>query len=99
MATHLEIRFCNPSLLLVAAVNVALYFVRFGIEDWMPIYLSQVANMSEAHIHFAISMLEWVAIPGSLVFAWLAVRYPNKMAKIGAIGLLCWRLLSLSMNA
>ncbi|HES9427652.1 TPA: MFS transporter [Streptococcus pyogenes] len=79
--------FCNPSLLLVAAVNVALYFVRFGIEDWMPIYLSQVANMSEAHIHFAISMLEWVAIPGSLVFAWLAVRYPNKMAKIGAIGL------------
>lgn len=25
--------FCNPSLLLVAVVNVALYFVRFGIED------------------------------------------------------------------
>ncbi|MGT2744622.1 MFS transporter [Streptococcus phocae subsp. phocae] len=79
--------FCNPSLLLVAAVNVALYFVRFGIEDWMPIYLSEVALLSEAKIHFAISILEWVAIPGSLVFAWLAVKYPNKMAKIGAIGL------------
>ncbi|MGT2808859.1 MFS transporter [Streptococcus iniae] len=79
--------FCNPSLLLVAAVNVALYFVRFGIEDWMPIYLTEVADLSEAKIHFAISILEWVAIPGSLVFAWLAVKYPNKMAKIGAIGL------------
>ncbi len=30
--------FCNKALLLVAAVNVALYFVRFAIEDWMPIY-------------------------------------------------------------
>lgn len=79
--------FCNPSLLLVAAVNVALYFVRFGIEDWMPIYLTEVANLPEPKIHFAISILEWVAIPGSLVFAWLAVKYPNKMAKIGALGL------------
>nr|WP_234944192.1 MFS transporter [Streptococcus ictaluri] len=79
--------FCNPSLLLVAAVNVALYFVRFGIEDWMPIYLTEVANLPEAKIHFAISILEWVTIPGSLIFAWLAVKYPNKMAKIGVIGL------------
>ncbi|VTS35642.1 phosphoglycerate transporter protein [Streptococcus pseudoporcinus] len=80
--------FCNPALLLIAAVNVALYFVRFGIEDWMPIYLSEVAQLPEAKIHLAISILEWVAIPGSLLFAWLAVKYPNKMAKIGAIGLL-----------
>lgn len=79
--------FCNPALLLVAAVNVALYFVRFGIEDWMPIYLHEVAKMEDAHAHMAISVLEWVAIPGSLVFAWLAAKYPNKMAKIGAIGL------------
>ncbi|MEG9474731.1 MFS transporter [Mannheimia indoligenes] len=79
--------FLNPALLLVAAVNVALYFVRFGIEDWMPIYLHEVAKMGDAESHVAISVLEWVAIPGSLVFAWLAVKYPNKMAKMGAIGL------------
>lgn len=79
--------FCNPALLLVAAVNVALYFIRFGIEDWMPIYLSEVANLPTEQAQIAISILEWVAIPGSLVFAWLAIKYPNKMAKIGAIGL------------
>lgn len=79
--------FLNPALLLVAAVNVALYFIRFGIEDWMPIYLHDVAKLGDAEAHFAISILEWVAIPGSLVFAWLAVKYPNKMAKMGAIGL------------
>lgn len=79
--------FCNPMLLLVAAVNVALYFIRFGIEDWMPIYLHEVAKLSDNQTQMAISALEWVAIPGSLVFAWLAVKFPNKMAKMGAIGL------------
>ncbi|SUT92885.1 sugar phosphate permease [[Actinobacillus] rossii] len=79
--------FLNPALLLVAAVNVALYFIRFGIEDWMPIYLHEVAKLGDAESHMVISVLEWVAIPGSLVFAWLAAKYPNKMAKMGAIGL------------
>lgn len=79
--------FCNPALLLVAAVNVALYFIRFGVEDWMPIYLHEVAHLGDAQAQLAISVLEWVAIPGSLVFAWLAAKYPNKMAKMGAIGL------------
>ncbi|MFA9489382.1 MULTISPECIES: MFS transporter [unclassified Mannheimia] len=75
--------FLNPALLLVAAVNVALYFVRFGIEDWMLIYLHEAAKMGDAESHIAISVLEWVAISGSLVFAWLAVKYPNKMGSIG----------------
>lgn len=79
--------FCNKALLLVAAVNIALYFVRFAIEDWMPIYLHEVANVPDAQAHLAISILEWIAIPGSLVFAYFAVRVPNKMAKIGAVGL------------
>ncbi|UOP07142.2 MFS transporter [Alysiella crassa] len=79
--------FLNPMLLLVAAVNVALYFIRFGVEDWMPIYLHEVAKLSDTQAQMAISVLEWVAIPGSLVFAWLAAKYPNKMAKMGAIGL------------
>jgi OPA family glycerol-3-phosphate transporter-like MFS transporter len=79
--------FCNKALLLVAAVNIALYFVRFGIEDWMPIYLHEVARIPDAQAQLAISILEWIAIPGSLIFAYFAVRFPNKMAKIGAIGL------------
>jgi OPA family glycerol-3-phosphate transporter-like MFS transporter len=79
--------FTSPQLLLVSAVNVALYFIRFGIEDWMPIYLGEVGNMSGSRAQIAVSVLEWIAIPGSLVFAWLAAKYPNKMAKVGAIGL------------
>lgn len=79
--------FCNPWLMLVAAVNVALYFIRFGIEDWMPIYLHEVGKLDDAQAQMAVSTLEWIAIPGSLVFAWLAAKYPNKMAKMGAIGL------------
>lgn len=79
--------FCNKALLLVAAVNIALYFVRFAIADWMPIYLHEVTNIPDAQVQLALSILEWVAIPGSLVFAYFAVKFPNKMAKIGAVGL------------
>ncbi|MCM0650152.1 MFS transporter [Clostridium swellfunianum] len=79
--------FCNKALLLVAAVNIALYFVRFAIEDWMPIYLHEVAMIPDAQAQLAVSILEWIAIPGSLLFAYFAVKFPNKMAKIGAIGL------------
>lgn len=79
--------FLNPGLLLVGLINAALYFVRFGVEDWMPIYLGQVAGFSKPQYLMAVSVLEWVAIPGSLIFAWLSVKYPNKMTIIGAIGL------------
>jgi MFS transporter, OPA family, glycerol-3-phosphate transporter len=79
--------FCNKSILLVSAVNIALYFIRFGIADWMPIYMHEVANMPDAQVQLAISTLEWIAIPGSVVFAYFAVKFPNKMTKIGAVGL------------
>ncbi|MCH4169587.1 MAG: MFS transporter [Lactobacillus sp.] len=79
--------FLNPGILLVGFINAALYFVRFGVEDWMPIYLSHEAGFSDAQFLTAISVLEWVAVPGSFLFAWLAVKFANKMTIIGAIGL------------
>lgn len=88
----------NPGLLLVGFINAALYFVRFGVEDWMPIYLSE-SGFSKTHYLTAVSMLEWVAIPGTLFFAWLAVRYANKMTIIGAIGLLAMAGLVLAYEA
>ncbi len=90
--------FLNPGLLLVGFINAALYFVRFGVEDWMPIYLSEV-GFSKTHYLTAVSMLEWVAIPGTLFFAWLAVRYANKMTIVGAIGLLTMAGLVLAYEA
>ncbi|MBD3689918.1 MFS transporter [Nanchangia anserum] len=79
--------FGNPGILLVGFINAALYFVRFGVEDWMPIYLSEEAGFAQHHYLTAVSVLEWVAVPGSFFFAWLAVKFPNKMTFIGAIGL------------
>lgn len=80
---------CNPGILLVGFINAALYFVRFGIEDWMPIYLSEKAGFASRHYLTAVSVLEWVAVPGSFLFAWLAVKFPNAMTRIGAGGLFC----------
>ncbi|MFD1672540.1 MFS transporter [Agrilactobacillus yilanensis] len=79
--------FFNPGILMVGLINAALYFVRFGIEDWMPIYLGHTAGFQSWQYLTAISVLEWIAVPGSLFFAWLAVKFPNKMTIVGAIGL------------
>lgn len=79
--------FFNPGILMVGLINAALYFVRFGIEDWMPIYLGHTAGFQTWQYLSAVSILEWIAVPGSLFFAWLAVKFPNKMTIVGAIGL------------
>ncbi|MDR2864797.1 MAG: MFS transporter [Spirochaetaceae bacterium] len=80
--------FLNPSLLIVAFINAALYFVRFGIEDWMPLYLGDAAiGFEKTQYLMAISVLEWIAIPGSIFFAWLSVKLPNKQTIVGAFGL------------
>lgn len=79
--------FMNPGILIVGFINAALYFVRFGIEDWMPIYLSEDGGFTEHQYLTAVSVLEWVAIPGTLLFAWLVVKFANRVTVIGAVGL------------
>lgn len=80
--------FTSPVILTVAAVNAILYFLRFGILNWMPIFLGDEMGFTEAQYSMAFSILEWVAIPGCFFFAWVAVKLPNRQSLVGALGLL-----------
>lgn len=87
--------FTNPMVLTVAAVNALLYFLRFGILNWMPAFLGTEMGFSQAQYSMAFASLEWIAIPGSFFFAWLSVALPNRQSLVGFVGLLLLALLIL----
>ena len=67
--------------------NAILYFVRFGVTNWMPAFLGTEMGFTEEQYLTAFSALELIAIPGSFLFAWVAVKLPNRQTLVGAIGL------------
>jgi OPA family glycerol-3-phosphate transporter-like MFS transporter len=80
--------FTSPVILTLAAINAMLYFLRFGILNWMPAFLGTEMGFSQAQYSMAFSILEWIAIPGSFFFAWLSVSFPNRQSIVGFLGLL-----------
>lgn len=80
--------FTNRLLLTIGLINAILYFVRFGVENWMPAFLGTELGFTEQQYTTAFSVLEWVAIPGCFFFAWVAIKVPNRQSLVGGIGLL-----------
>ena len=78
----------SPVVLIVGLINAILYFLRFGILNWMPAFLGTEMGFSEAQYLMAFSILEWMAIPGCFVFAWIAIKAPNRQSLVGFIGLI-----------
>lgn len=72
-------------ILVVAVINTLLYFVRFGIVNWIPIYLARERGFTLEETSIVFGVLEWSAIPGSLLFALIARRWPNRMALVGSL--------------
>lgn len=88
---HILVRFVftSPLVLTVAFINAALYFLRFGVLNWMPAFLGTEMGFTESQYSTAFSVLEWIAIPGSFLFAWISVKLPNRQSVVGFLGLLC----------
>lgn len=78
----------SPVVLIVALINAILYFLRFGILNWMPAFLGTEMGFEKYQYLTAFSVLEWVAIPGCFFFAWVAIKAPNRQSIVGSIGLI-----------
>ena len=78
----------SPVVLIVGLINAILYFLRFGILNWMPAFLGTEMGFSESQYLMAFSILEWMAIPGCFIFAWIAIKAPNRQSIVGFIGLI-----------
>ena len=64
--------FSNKILWIVAFANAFVYFVRYGVLDWAPTYLTEVKHYNIKEMGLAYSLYEWAAIPGTILCGWLS---------------------------
>jgi OPA family glycerol-3-phosphate transporter-like MFS transporter len=62
----------NRTLWFVAISNAFVYFIRYGVQDWSPTYLSEVKGYAQAEISNAYTFYEMAAIPGTLLCGWVS---------------------------
>ncbi|MDM5190832.1 MFS transporter [Bacillus sp. DX4.1] len=52
--------------------NAFVYLIRFGVINWVPIYLTTVKGFTKTEAHAAFSIFEAAAIPSSLIVGFLS---------------------------
>jgi OPA family glycerol-3-phosphate transporter-like MFS transporter len=64
--------FFNRLLWAIAIANAFVYFVRYGVVDWIPTYLQTAKNFSFKDSSFAWACFEWAAVPGTILSGWIS---------------------------
>ncbi|WP_395094613.1 phosphoglycerate transporter protein PgtP [Armatimonas sp.] len=67
--------FNNKPLWLIGIANAFVYFVRYGVVDWVPTYLETSKHFSFKESSFAWAAFEWAAVPGTILCGWVSDRY------------------------
>ena len=65
----------NRYLWAIAMANVFCYFVRYGVENWIPTYLQTSKGLSFKESSLAWSLYEWAAIPGTIACGWISDKW------------------------
>jgi OPA family glycerol-3-phosphate transporter-like MFS transporter len=60
----------NKYLWAIAVANAFVYFVRYGVVNWIPTYLETAKGFSFRESSIAWSLYEYAAIPGTIVCGW-----------------------------
>lgn len=56
----------------IALANVFVYFVRYGVLDWAPTYLSEEKSFNMEESSLAYFLYEWAGIPGTLLCGYIS---------------------------
>jgi OPA family glycerol-3-phosphate transporter-like MFS transporter len=62
----------NRYLWAIAVANAFVYFVRYGVVNWIPTYLETAKGYSFRESSLAWSLYEYAAIPGTLACGWMS---------------------------
>ncbi|WP_243292112.1 glycerol-3-phosphate transporter [Bacillus sp. FJAT-47783] len=62
----------NKWIWIIAIANVFVYFVRYGVLDWAPAYLSEEKGFNMEESSVAYFLYEWAGIPGTLLCGYLS---------------------------
>ncbi len=65
----------NKLLWYIAIANAFVYFIRYGVLDWAPTYLSEAKHFSVDKSSWAYFLYEWAGIPGTLLCGWISDRW------------------------
>ncbi len=65
----------NGYLWAIAIANAFCYFVRYGVENWIPTYLETAKGFSFRQSSFAWSLYEYAAIPGTIACGWISDKW------------------------
>ena len=88
-AIFLEHVLNNKLLWAIALANAFVYFVRYGVLDWAPTYLSEVKHFSFADSGWAYAAYEFAGIPGTLICGWLSDKvFKGRRAPVSMLYLL-----------
>ncbi len=64
----------NRLLWMIAIANAFVYFVRYGVVDWIPVYLQTAKGFSFQESSTAWALFEWAAVPGTILCGWMSDR-------------------------
>jgi OPA family glycerol-3-phosphate transporter-like MFS transporter len=64
----------NKYLWAIAVANAFVYFVRYGVVDWVPTYLQTAKGFSFKESAIAWSAFEYAGIPGTILCGWMSDR-------------------------
>lgn len=67
--------FGNRLLWAIATANAFVYFVRYGVVDWVPTYLQTAKHFSFQQSSVAWAAFEWAGVPGTILCGWLSDKY------------------------
>jgi OPA family glycerol-3-phosphate transporter-like MFS transporter len=62
----------NRYLWAIAVANAFVYFVRYGVVNWIPTYLETAKGFSFQQSSLAWSLYEYAAIPGTIACGWVS---------------------------
>ena len=76
----------NGALWAIAIANAFVYFVRYGILDWAPLYLQNVKDFNFSKSGFAYFGFELAGIVGTILCGWVSDKiFKGKRAPVNAI--------------
>ena len=67
--------FSNRLLWAIAFANAFVYFMRYGVSDWIPTYLQTAKGFSATASKNAIVAFEWAGVPGTILAGWMSDKY------------------------
>ena len=65
----------NRYLWAIAVANAFVYFVRYGVVNWVPTYLETAKGFSFRQSSTAWALYEYAAIPGTIACGWISDRW------------------------